>query len=111
MLERAIGEAKEGRFGRFRAYPEGQLRRLRTDVARGMKLVRLATAMQVADRELGRELEEELHEQAVTAGKARRRAQTLPAELARLEKRRRLDGVPPGNFHLRADYPAHGSEG
>ncbi len=109
MLERAIGEAKEARHGRFRAYPDGQLRRLRTDVARGMKLVKLAAAMQNADRVADRELDEHLHQAAVDAGKAKRRAQTLPAQLARLEnQRRRRDGLPTENFHLAADYPAHG---
>jgi hypothetical protein len=108
MLERAIAEAKEARYGRFGSYPEGSLRRLREDVARGMKLVRLGAAMQAAGREQGRELAEELRGQAAAAAKARRREQTLPAQLARLDKRRERLGLPTENFHLRADYPLEG---
>jgi hypothetical protein len=110
MLERAIAEAREARHGRFGVYPEGQLRRLRRGLAQGLLLTRLAVAMQAAERERGRELDEELREQAAAVAAARRRAQTLPAQLARLEKQRRRreleqDGVPPGNFHLRPEYP------
>jgi len=93
MLRRATTEAEEARFGRFRSYPQGQLRRLREDVANGLKLARLAVALQEAEAEQGRELAEELHEQAVAAGRARRRAQTLPAELARVRKGRGRDPV------------------
>lgn len=112
MLRRATNEAEEARWGRFRAFPEGQVRRLREDVARAMKLARLAQAMQTADCERDRELHEDLHRQAVAAGRARRRAQTLPAQIARLEKqRRRREGLPVENFHLRPDYPVSGVRG
>jgi hypothetical protein len=89
MLRRATGEAEEGRFGRFRSSPEVQLRRLREDLARGLKLARLAAAMQEAYIERDHELADDLHAQAVAAGSARRRAQTLPAQLARLENQKR----------------------
>lgn len=112
MLERALLEAREARYGRFRVYPAGQLRRLRTDVAAAMKLARLGVAMQEAETERDRELDADLHARAVAAGAARRRAQTLPAELARLAKaeRRRQAGTPRTNFHLEPGYPAHGSD-
>lgn len=99
MLRRATSEAEEARFGRFRFYPEGQLRRLREDIARGLKLARLASAMQVAESARGAELDQELHDQAVEAARSRRRAQTLPAQLARLEKQRRVKaGLPTSNI-------------
>jgi hypothetical protein len=88
MMRRATAEAEEARYGRFRHYPQGQLRRLREDVARGMKLARLAAALQEADDERGRELHEELHESAVAAAGRRRREQTLPGELARVRQQK-----------------------
>jgi len=97
MIERAVSEAKEARYGRFRHYPAGQLRRLRRDLSDGLKLSRLAVVLQEADTARGAELDAELHAAAAAAaGAARRRAQTMPAQLARLEKqRRRREGLPP----------------
>lgn len=109
MIRHALDEAGEG-MPRFRVYPRGQLRHVRRDVATGLKLARLAVVLQEAETERDRELVADLHEAAAAAGKAKRRAQTLPAELARLEKqRRRRDGLPTENFHLRPDYPARGT--
>lgn len=108
-LERALNDAKEASHGRFRHYPEGQLRKLREGTAQSMKLARLAVAMLEAEREQTRELDEELRERAEEAARAAGRAQTLPAQLARLEKqRRRKLGLSSENFHLRADYPRDG---
>lgn len=89
MLRRATGEAEEGSAGRFRHSPEVQLRRLRESVARGMKLARLAAAMQEAYQLRDADLVDDLHAEAVASAKGRRRAQTLPAQLARLESQKR----------------------
>jgi hypothetical protein len=111
MMERALEEGREARHGRFRVYARGQLRRLRRDVAQAMLLARLAVEMQEASEQQDREVMEDLRAAREEEGRARRRAQTLPAELARLARQRaRKAGDPPaGNFHLRPDYPAHGS--
>lgn len=86
LIVKAVDDAREGRFGRWRAYPRGELRRLRRDLAEGLELARLAVALQEEDREQTRELDGELRGLAGDAGRARRRAQTLPAERARLAK-------------------------
>jgi hypothetical protein len=112
VMRRALGEAEEARFGRFRHYPQGQLRRLRSDVSRALKLARLAVDMQEAETERDRELTVDLHAQAAAAGAAARRAQTLPAQLARLEKQRRARlGLPAENFHLQPGYALSGVAG
>lgn len=106
LLGRALEEAGERRF---RHHPRGQLRRLREELARGLKLAGLAVAMNEALAEQDRGLAEELSARASEVSAARRRAQTLPAQLARLEKQRRARaGLPVENFHLRADYPREG---
>lgn len=86
MIRRAASEAEEGRFGRLRHYPRGELRRARRDLAQGLRLLRIAAALIEADDERDSELAEELHARAVEAGRARRRAQTMPAQVARLAK-------------------------
>lgn len=110
MMRRAVDEAEESRWGRFRVHPGGQLRRFRQDAAAGMGLMRLAVQLQEADAERDRELHEDLHAEAVAAGRRKRRAQTLPAERARAAARI-ARGVPTTNFHLRPDYPASGLAG
>lgn len=89
MLERATTLAREGQFGRWRHYPRGELRRLRRDVSRALLLARCAVDLQDESNETYRELTEDLRAEASRAAAARRRAQTLPAERARLEKARR----------------------
>jgi hypothetical protein len=84
MLERACADARECSSSRWRWYPAGELRRLRRDVAEGLELARLAVALQEEDAEQRRELDRDLAAAAAEAGRARRRAQTLPAERARL---------------------------
>jgi hypothetical protein len=87
-IDRAAAAAREGKWGRFRYYPAGELRRLRRDLAGALQLCRWAVAMQEEENEHSRELTAELHAAAEEAGRRRRRAQTLPAERARLAKQR-----------------------
>ena len=86
MIERAIEDGRESRHSRFRNYPRGSLRKVRRDAAGGFHLLRLAVALQEADDDRDRELVADLQARAAQAGKARRRAQTLPAQQARLAK-------------------------
>ena len=51
IIERAVAEAREARFGRFRYNPAGQLRRLVEEMARGERLAGLARAMVEAENE------------------------------------------------------------
>jgi hypothetical protein len=105
MLDRAVADGREGRHSRFRHHPRGQLRLVRRELAQGLKLMRLAVALQEAERET--ELDVALRVEASAAAKKRRRKQTLPAQLARLEKQRRTrEGLPVSNFHLTPEYLA-----
>jgi hypothetical protein len=109
MLDRAVTDGRESRHARFRYHPAGQLRLVRREIAQGMRLLRLAVAMQEAGR--ADELDVALRIEASAAAKRRRREQTLPAQLARLEnQRRRKAGLPLSNFHLAPGYPAHGEQ-
>jgi hypothetical protein len=94
MLERAIAEAGEGRWARFRHYPRGQLRNLRHDLASGLRLALLAVALQEAEADAERgDLSTVLAQRAAAAAKRRKVAKGLPVT----------------NFHLEADYPAAGN--
>jgi hypothetical protein len=86
MLERATAEAREAKWSRFRYYPAGELRRLRRSLSEGVRLARLAVAIQEDENDRNRALDVELAEAAAEVGRARRRAQTLPAEQARLAR-------------------------
>lgn len=107
MIQRALDEAVEARWSRFRSYPQGQLRRLNEAINRGLKLNELAVALQEADTVQERALTADLYDRAAVAGKA-----TRPAEIARLANadahRRDRAGIPSTNFHLEADYPVSG---
>lgn len=107
MIDRATERTREWRW--WRAHPDAELRRLRERLAEALSLARYAAALQEAENGAEHDLERDLREHAAEVGRAARRAQTLPAERARLAKKRR-DGVPATNFHLAADYPAHGAE-
>lgn len=108
MLERACADAREAQSARWRSWPRGELRRLRRDLAEGLELARLAVALQEEDHEQGREMDRDLVELAAAAGKAQRRAQTLPAERARLAKKAAAE-LPATNFHLSPEYRAASS--
>jgi hypothetical protein len=89
MIERAVAEAREGKWSRFRAFPRGELRRLRRDLAEALLMARLAAAVQIDDNELTRELMRPLREAAEREGAERRRAGTREAERVRLENARK----------------------
>ncbi len=78
MLEQAAARAKEGTWGRWSHYPRGEVRRLRRDVARAMRLAHQALLLQEGvNADLHRlthgvELDAELREAAVRASKPRR---------------------------------------
>jgi hypothetical protein len=93
MVERAVSEARARSSSQWRYHAPGELRRLRRRVGAAMRLARLAAALQEAAQAHERDLDRELREQAAQAAAERRRAQTLPAERARLEKaRQRREG-------------------
>jgi len=93
ILDRAVEDAAEGKWGRWRFYPAGELRRLRRDLAEGLELARLAVALQEEENESRAELDAELREAAAEAGRKRRRQGTLEAERVRLDNaRRRREG-------------------
>lgn len=103
MLDRAVADGRAAGHSRFRHHPRGQLRLVRRELAQAMQLLRLAVALQEAERET--ELDVALRVEASAAVKKRRREQTLPAQLARLEKQRRVrEGLPVSNFHLTDEY-------
>jgi hypothetical protein len=95
-LERAAARGRDGRHGRWRHWPIGELRTLRYEVARAMELARFAVTLQeyenVGLRDLTRELQaaaadklEAGHRSAVARenariGHVRRRARKLGRE-------------------------------
>jgi hypothetical protein len=93
LIENACGRGREGQFGRWRAFPRGELRRLRRDIAAGLRLARFAVVLQDAENARYDELEVELREAAAEAGRKRRRAGTLEAERVRLENAARQRGA------------------
>jgi hypothetical protein len=84
MVVRAAADAREAHPQRWRGYPRGELRRLRRDMAEALELARLAVALREEEQDQHGDLEDELHRAAAEAGARARRAQTLPAEKARL---------------------------
>jgi hypothetical protein len=95
-LERAAVEAREVADSRFRAFPEGELSRLRHELAGALSLARFAVAARRADEDLVAELTREAREAAADAGRARRREQTREAERVRLLRARcRREGREP----------------
>lgn len=101
-IERAVDDAKEGRHGRFRYNALREFRRLEERIDQALVVGSLAVQTIEVDIERDRELTQALHQEAVTAAARARRDQTLPAQLARLEKRRRakLLGLPTSNIVL-----------
>jgi len=95
MIERACMAARESVDYRWRSWPRGELRRLRGSLKLGLLLCRFAVLAREADEERWDEATEAARMVAELNGRARRRAQTLPAQEARLENaRRRRDGAP-----------------
>jgi len=97
MIEAACQEARERSHSRWRYYPAGELRRLRRDLAAALELARFAVALAEEERTLTETLERDARAERDQAGRQARRAQTLPAELARLANaaRRRQTSLPP----------------
>jgi hypothetical protein len=93
-LERAAETAKEVPFSRLKWYPNGELGRLRRDMAAGLQLARFAVALQEEENEAMREMGAALHEVAAEEAKKRRREQTAPAQRARLAKAAKRKGQP-----------------
>lgn len=101
--------------GHWRTYPRGHLRRLRTGVVEGFELARLAVNLQDGINEREFAIERDARAKDDEAGRRRRRAQTLPAELARLANaaaRRAVseENRPRTNFHLTAAYRRRSSD-
>lgn len=84
MLEQAAQRAGEGTWGRWRNFPRGELRHLRTDVARALSLARLAVALEAEASSAGADMAEELHRAARAAAARAGRERTLDAEYVRL---------------------------
>src|SRR5579871_3100607 len=111
IVARGLREAEEARHGRFRHNPNGQVRRLRAEMARGLKLARLAAAVQEEQSVRESTLDADLVARAAAAAKELRRAQTLPAQLARLENaRRRKAGLPLSNRILSQEWQQAAAE-
>jgi hypothetical protein len=101
LVEQAAQRAREGRFGRWRNYPDADLRRLRRDVAQALWLARTACAMQHAGNDLVADLTAGAREAGHREAAARRRAGTVEAERVRLVRRRaRAEGREPTSAEL-----------
>lgn len=99
MLEQAAKRAGEGTWGRWRFFPQGELRRLRRDVARALALARLAVALEVEENAAGADLAEELRREAAKAAARAGRERTLDAEYVRTAKAAaRRAGVEVGSY-------------
>jgi hypothetical protein len=85
-LEAAARDAGEAHYGRWRYYPAGELRRLRTGIARALELARLAVAMQEQANEEARSLAAALRDEAANAAARGRRRPTAEATRVRLLK-------------------------
>lgn len=78
MLEQAAVRAREGTWGRWSHFPRGEVRRLRRDVGRAMRLAHQALLLQEEVNESlhrltnGVELDADLRDAAVRATKPRR---------------------------------------
>lgn len=101
MIEQAVHDAREARWGRFTSNPSGEMRRLEETIRSGLRLGDLAVAMSEAERERWGSIDDVLQEQVRETIAAERREQTLPAELARRvnveRRRRRREGLPASN--------------
>src|SRR3972149_8707621 len=83
MIEAACQEARERSHSRWRYYPAGELRRLRRDLAAALELARFAVALAEEERSLTQSHERDARAERDHAGRPARRAQPLPAGLAR----------------------------
>lgn len=88
IVRSVAADGEEARWSRFRHYPQGQVRHLREGLDRALELAELAAQWQEQIDRRDADLTAELREAAAEAGRKRRRAQTLPAERARLANAR-----------------------
>jgi len=86
MLEQAVARAREGVYGRWKYFPAGEVRKLRRDVARALRLVHEAQRVQDLVNEELRELSRPIDEMLLERARAERRAGTREAERVRLIK-------------------------
>ena len=91
-IDRATARTREWAW--WKARPSAELARLRSQLDAALEVARLAADLQEAVNAAEWEEGAMVRELAEQAGRARRRAQTLPAERARLAKRRAASGNP-----------------
>jgi len=89
MIERACAAARESVEFRWRSWPRGEFRRLRGSIRLGLLICRFAVLTREADQERWDEATAAARMLEELNARARRRAQTLPAQEARLENARR----------------------
>jgi hypothetical protein len=84
LLERTATGARVAAASRWSYYPQGELRRLRHELAGAMMLARLAVALQEEENSLDRELVTRARDVAEEQRQREKRAMTIEAERARL---------------------------
>ncbi len=84
LLEKAATDARAVSGNRWRHYPQGEIRRLRRELAGAMMLARLAAALQEEENLAESELVRAARDAAETQRKADGRARTAAAQRARL---------------------------
>lgn len=82
-IERVAVDARHQSGQRWQHHPDGELRRLRRELAGGLMLARLAAALQEEDNSLERDLLLEAHA-AAEARREQEKRERLEAERARL---------------------------
>lgn len=87
-LEQAAREAREASLARWRHYPRGELRRIRRDVARALRLLDLAVSAQEDENARTRTLAQDLRDEAERAARASRRDAAMAGVHGRQIKRR-----------------------
>jgi hypothetical protein len=69
MIDQAVGRAREGVWGRWRFYPRGEVRKLRRDIARALRMIRQAQLLQEQISSELRDLTYDLTDRARAAGR------------------------------------------
>lgn len=82
-IERAAADARAASGRRWRHYPQGEIRRLRRELAGALMLARLAAAMQEEENSLERELLAGARAAGEEQRRRSKREQTRAAEKAR----------------------------
>jgi hypothetical protein len=84
MIEQAVNRAREGVYGRWRYFPGGEVRKLRQQIARGLRLVHEAQLLQDHVNDELRALTQPIDELLADRAREKRRAGTREAERVRL---------------------------